>query len=384
MCKVSVIVPVYRVENYIDRCMQSLLGQTLKDIEIVCVCEKEDLSFQHLNQYAKSDSRVRVIEKKNTGVSSARNMGIKASKGKYIAFVDGDDWIERYTLKTLYNVAEKYHTDIICYGMFPTLEPPDEKLAMFGYFPKRNTLYCQNGMKALFYEHGSRPYIGNKFYKRDFLVENDIKFDETLAIGEDQLLQFEAFNKAKRICYLREKFYHYEIGRKDSAMAKCENDRSVEEKNFELLQKIIQHKEDTVGQAYDKDYLWFVLQDFSWIGDNIQNDYEANQIMHILQAVHADENLKDLPQIYVTAAKKLLQKVSSWYETKDDREDVYETVELPPKIVDEFRNSQVSDIQTPIHCFTGYRRIYEAIKFHEGRHLMARIERKIGFIQRCI
>lgn len=380
MCKVSVIVPVYRVENYIDRCMKSLLGQTLKDIEIICICENEDTSFQKLAEYAKGDRRVKLIAKKNTGVSSARNVGLEAATGKFVAFVDGDDWIERYTLKTLYHTAEKYRTDIICYGMFPTLEPPDEKLAMFGYFPKRNVMYRENCMKALFYEHGSRPYIGNKFYSRNFLDRNHIRFNENISIGEDQLLQFEAFHKAECICYLREKLYHYEIGRKDSAMAKCENDRSVEEKNFELLQNIIQYKERTTGHDYDKDYLWFVLQDFSWIGDNIQNDYEASQIMHILQAVHAEENLKNLPQIYVTAAKKLLQKVSSWYEKEYDKEDDYESVELPPKVVDEFRNSQVRNIQTPIPCFTGYRRIYEAVRFHEGRHLMARIKRKTGFI----
>ena len=105
ICKVSVIVPVYRVENYIDRCIRSLLQQTLFEIEILCICEKEDTSYKKLLTYAKKDSRLSVIEKKNTGVSAARNVGIRAAKGKYVAFVDADDLIERHALHLLYTMA---------------------------------------------------------------------------------------------------------------------------------------------------------------------------------------------------------------------------------------------------------------------------------------
>ena len=109
-----------------------------------------------------------------------------------------DDWIERYALKQLYNTAERYQAQIVAYGIWPTVEPSSDKEVSLTCTPTRNVIYRGNGIKALFYEHGSRPYIGNKFYNREFLNQYKICFDESVQIGEDQLLQFEAFGTAKK------------------------------------------------------------------------------------------------------------------------------------------------------------------------------------------
>ena len=115
-CCVSVIVPVYRVEGYLERCIRSLRKQTLTEIEILCVCEKEDPSYQKLLLYEKTDSRIRVIEKTNTGVSAARNTGMRAAQGKYIAFVDADDWLEKDYFEKLYVPAAHYKCDVVVCG----------------------------------------------------------------------------------------------------------------------------------------------------------------------------------------------------------------------------------------------------------------------------
>ena len=107
MCKVSVIVPVYNVEDYIRECLDSLINQTLTDIEIILVDDgSKDLSGTICDEYAKKDCRIKVIHKENGGQSSARNAGLKVSTGEYILFVDSDDYIVENTLETLLNEAK--------------------------------------------------------------------------------------------------------------------------------------------------------------------------------------------------------------------------------------------------------------------------------------
>lgn len=361
--KVSVIVPVFCVEQYIDRCIRSLLRQTLRDIEIVCICPQTDKSYKIIEKYIQKDKRVILIQKENTGVSAARNVGIEKASGQYIAFVDGDDWLERYALEVLYLAAQKYEAQILCYGMYPTLEPPDEKQAMFGSFTKRNVIYRTQTMKALFYEHGSRPYIGNKFYQRKFLMQENLRFNESISIGEDQLLQFEAFYKADTVCFLREKLYHYETGRKNSAMALCEASETLKGKNAELLLAVMQHKRECVGHTYDKEYLWWILQDFSWLS---QIPCMKEQTADILRELDISHNIGFLPKEYMHIAGNLL--------SAPDAEADYC---VPYKITDNYRRTQVRDIAEEIAAGNRFRRLYEWICFHELRHLCKRVQRKI-------
>ncbi|MDE7252207.1 MAG: hypothetical protein K2O32_04615, partial [Acetatifactor sp.] len=165
----------------------------------------------------------------------------------------------------LYSVAERYEAQIIAYGIWPTIEPKGDKRGMFNYSPNRNVLYHNNGMRALFYEHGSRPYIGNKFYNRKFLMDNGILFHEDIDIGEDQLLQFEAFDRAETICFIKDKLYHYDIKRNSSAMNTCEQQQTIEEKNFRLLQIIMDQKEKRHNGQYDKEYTSWILQYYGGI-----------------------------------------------------------------------------------------------------------------------
>lgn len=379
-CKVSVIVPVYRVEKYIDRCMKSLLKQTLKDIEILCICEEEDSSFQKLCDYEKADQRVRVIKKKNTGVSSARNAGIQAAKGEYVAFVDADDWIERYTLKILYTVAGRYGAQIVAYGIWPTIEPKGDKRGMFNYSPNRNVLYRGNGMKALFYEHGSRPYIGNKFYQRKFLERNGILFHEKIDIGEDQLLQFEAFDKADTICFIKDKLYHYDIKRSGSAMNTCEQQQVIEDKNFKLLQIIMDQKKQRYEKRYDKEYTLWILQHYGGLvngGGKAITDGRKTKIAAIqgyLKDLSAKKYMDDLPEEYQYICGRFLD-----YQISDGE---YEAIRMPYKAYETYMTEQADGLYEKITVAEGalekVRRIYEAVAFHEFRHLATKVLVRFG------
>ena len=114
MHKVSIIVPVYNCENYLERCMNSLINQSLEDIEIIAVNDgSTDGSLDILRKYQQLDNRIKVIDKQNTGVSDSRNRGIETSDSKYIVFVDSDDWIELNMLKDMYIKAENTQSDVV-------------------------------------------------------------------------------------------------------------------------------------------------------------------------------------------------------------------------------------------------------------------------------
>ena len=115
--KVSIIVPVYNVEKYLDRCMESLLNQTLKDIEIILVDDgSPDNCPQMCDEYAKKDSRVKVVHKANAGLGYARTSGLEVATGEYVAFVDSDDYVDLDAYQTMYNEAVRENADYVCCG----------------------------------------------------------------------------------------------------------------------------------------------------------------------------------------------------------------------------------------------------------------------------
>ena len=111
--KVSIIVPVYNTEKYIGKCLESLIAQTLKEIEIICVNDgSTDNSLKILNYYQNKDLRIKIVNQKNSGPGKSRNTGIKIAKGDFIGFVDGDDWVDKNYFEKLYNAAIKYNCEI--------------------------------------------------------------------------------------------------------------------------------------------------------------------------------------------------------------------------------------------------------------------------------
>ncbi|MFG6367360.1 MAG: glycosyltransferase [Lachnospiraceae bacterium] len=365
ICKVSVIVPVYRVEKYIDRCIGSLLRQTLPEIEIVCICEKEDSSYKKLLAYAKEDARLSVIEKKNTGVSSARNVGLRAAKGTYIAFVDADDWIERHALQLLYAIAEQNAAQITVYGIWPVAEPDSSQRGIFDCTPVRNVLYHNSGMKALFYEHGSRPYIGNKFYNREFLIQNCFLFDESIDIGEDHLLQFQVFGKAETICFIKEKLYHYDMKRSNSATNACQQQKA-EEKNFHLLEIIMQHKNENYKGMYNQEYTAWILQDYAWLVNQkevVYSQSRKNKILSVqkfFKELSAEQYISELPIEYQYLYERFMSMRFGRY------------IRIPYWEYDTYMTEQATKfcqmLQVPKGLIDRLRRVHEMIVFHEIRH----------------
>ena len=219
MAKLSVIIPIYNVEKYIPQCLDSILNQSFKDFEIICVNDgSSDNSLSVLQSYKAKDERIIIIDKKNEGSGIARNAGLSIAKGDYIYFVDGDDWVEENVFDKIIAKADELNTDILIFGGLSYYEGKGKK---GGYsadkLPKKylNKVFSAKDIKKDIFKFPSTAWT--KLYKRDFLIENNIKFQD-IKVGQDQLPFFHSMIKAERITLLPENIYCYRKNRKGSAM----------------------------------------------------------------------------------------------------------------------------------------------------------------------
>ncbi len=222
MYKLSVIIPVYNVENYLKECLDSIINQTLEDIEIICIDDgSTDNSPNILQEYQKKYKRIKIITKENGGQASARNLGIKEAQGEYIAFVDSDDFIEAEMLEKLYSKAKNNSLDIamckIATYNNQTGEIKDNvwyyMLGVFRDFEK--DIFSHKDTKEFTCNIAVTPY--NKIYKTSLLKENNIRFPEGL-IFEDEKFFFDAYLRAKRVSIVDEFLYYYRVSRKGSTV----------------------------------------------------------------------------------------------------------------------------------------------------------------------
>lgn len=216
---VSVIIPTFNVERYIKQCVDSLLTQTYKNLEVICIDDgSTDHTVSILKFLKQKDDRVILIEQPHMGVSAARNKGLDVAKGKYISFVDSDDFIQWNSYEILTNVAEENELDLIIFGGNAVGEyVPDWVLR------KLNTSYkyYEKGKagNVVFEEESARPFLWLHFIRRElFEGEKKIRFNEAMEMGEDQLCQFEYLPRAESVMVIQDKLYNYRIGRNCSLM----------------------------------------------------------------------------------------------------------------------------------------------------------------------
>jgi len=198
--KISIIIPVYNIEQYLHRCLDSIINQTLKEIEIIIVNDgSTDKSLAIIHSYQKEDPRIILINQKNLGLSAARNSGIKISTGKYLSFVDSDDFIDLNMLYALYDKAEIENSDIV---QFEYQRFNEEKGVFFKSHPK-----CDSTFENLLSGHILRA-AWNKIYKKSLFIENNITYPNNL-FHEDIPTTTQLFYKAKKIVHVSEPYYYW-------------------------------------------------------------------------------------------------------------------------------------------------------------------------------
>lgn len=197
--KVSVVVIAYNIEKYINRCLDSLINQTFKEIEIIVINDgSTDNTLNIINKYIDKDNRVILHNQENKGAIEARKSGFNISKGEYILFVDGDDWLQENTIEILHNtvINDKQIIDIVLFNFLIAYEDKSIEAQSFKIDKDSEDL-----LKKLFMDN-VKPSIWSKFIRREFIQENDIKFPNSITYAEDLALTTSLFiNKPKyKLC----------------------------------------------------------------------------------------------------------------------------------------------------------------------------------------
>lgn len=287
MPKISVIIPVYNVERYIEECLRSVCNQTLKDIEILCINDgSTDNSLEILKSFAQNDNRVIIIDQQNAGVSAARNKGLELSKGEYISFVDSDDYIKPDFLEKLYNKATETEADIVACGV-TYLEN--------GNFNAQNHLHKQTfktGKDIITtindkFSFMSSVVIWNKLYSANLIKKHNIKFVENCRF-EDNHFTFITIAIANKIALEPSTEYIYRIIN-NSFMSDIFNSKKLFDiiKIMDNLKLDIQEKIKTqeMPEIFEKIYNAYVIGIFYSWNKNISKNYIKEYQSEIIKRV---------------------------------------------------------------------------------------------------
>lgn len=238
MARISVVVPVYNVQDYLEWCLDSLRAQTLEDIEIVCVNDgSTDASPEVLARCAEADSRIRVVNKPNGGLSSARNAGIREASAPYVCFLDSDDRFTPNACQRMVETFESTGADVVTFGgnaypaeaaypwLTDTLSPRDAEYAPFS--------------PDLLFKEKSRPFAWRTACRTDFLREGELYFDETVKFGEDQVWQFAIYPRAAKTVLISDKLYDYRVAREGSLMRQVVDDLPTKMREHMCIAEVI-------------------------------------------------------------------------------------------------------------------------------------------------
>ena len=198
--KVSVVVPIFNVARYLPRCLDSLIGQTLPDLEFICVDDgSTDDSPKILQEYAHKDNRFKIITKPNQGCWAARNAGLEIATGEYVAFVDSDDYLELDAYETAYKAAHAHDVDILYFGFYRNETPI-----------KYNNQVINVEKNTDFRKLPQHEFVWNRLYKNSMLRESGVKFTD-VPIIDDFCFDYMVLPWAKKLESIENVFYHYNL-----------------------------------------------------------------------------------------------------------------------------------------------------------------------------
>ena len=243
--KLSIIVPVYNTEKYIERCISSILNQEFDNFQLIIINDgSKDNSEKIINKLIKGYDNVIYKKIKNSGVAHARNVGLSYAAGEYIGFVDSDDYIEKDMYAKMYNMAINKKSEIVCCAYNKIMKDNNKEI-----HPKNVQCFGKSLLKSKNILFNSNPYITQKIFKRELLSKNNILFDEDLRIFEDLLFSYKLFLLSNKIYYVDECLYNYS----------CENETSLTRKftekmfdAFPALERLINFYRSKYNHEFDE------------------------------------------------------------------------------------------------------------------------------------
>ena len=267
---ISIIIPMYNAENYIEKCLRSVLDQTFTDIEVIVINDgSTDGSEVMVRSIAEGDLRVHLFSQENHGLVNARKQGIKSSRGEYVLFVDADDWISENAVEELYNLALDNDADVVASGAMKAYlfegsneEIPEKSLdengRYWGCYKETNItepgLYCGEKLEELksklfcmeeTFCMALLPYLWNKLWKRELIERFVLAADERITVGEDVAIGFPAILASGSLVVTNACYYYYR--QNNASMMKTIGDEQAEYDNAERLDSYLRDKCDELG-----------------------------------------------------------------------------------------------------------------------------------------
>ena len=272
---ISIVIPVYNVEKYLSRCIESILNQTYKNWEAVFVNDGSiDNSLEILKDYQKKDERIKVIDKRNEGSGVARNTGIGQSGGGYLAFLDSDDWYEKNFLEKLYNNLKENNSDVsMCNPRMTYDDIQKNKNINIYYFDSIELNKNPEKILGIL----AMPVIWNKLYKKEIIVKNNIKFPN-YSFSEDVEFLYKVFLYVNKVSKVEEYLYNYY--QRDNSETK-----KIKEESIEQVYKVIGNIENYIKNNFiDKLGIFYQYK--------IQFIYSVSQLL--LSGINNDKRLKKI------------------------------------------------------------------------------------------
>ena len=232
MAKVSVLVPIYNVEQYLPQCLDSLCAQTLNSLEIICINDgSTDASEAILDEYAKNHTNIIVINKKNSGYGDSMNRGLEAATGEYIGIVESDDYIDENAFEKLYELAKKHDADMVKANYYYHSEDNDELHEVIHEQKLNKPMMISDDYKILLEE----PGIWSGIYRREFLLNKKIRFRTTPGASyQDTGFFFKTLCAAEKIVYTKDAFLHYRVDNANSSVKSLEKVNYVVEEYADI------------------------------------------------------------------------------------------------------------------------------------------------------
>ena len=277
MVSLSVIVPIYNTSKYLSKCLDSIVNQTLHDMEIICVNDgSTDNSLDILHKYAENDCRIKIINKENGGHVSARKAGLRIANSRYVTFVDSDDWLELSAFSHLYSIMERKKVACVMCGHYVDDGTASRKVShgfAAGIYDKdklRKVVYPRMIMNSEFFEWGINPSLWAKLYDSTLLKKIMFNENERIVIGEDAAVVFPFMLEAKNIYICQEYLYHYRQNL--TSIMKTNFDGNAERDMFEALYSYSQnafHQNNEIKEQWVNYLLFLMVQRADTLYDGI-------------------------------------------------------------------------------------------------------------------
>ena len=317
--KVSIILPVYNVAPYLRQSLDSIIAQTLSDIEIICVDDgSTDESGKILDEYKEKDARIKVIHKKNAGTGAARNDGLRIATGECIGFVDPDDWILPNMYERLYNILQDKELDIVMFTP-DVFNDQTQKHEGFLYFQDSN--FPKFLDDKIFNKDDISPFsypmcVWNKLYRKKLFDDNNIDFAEGLDF-EDHKVIFKSLFTAKRIYFIREKLYVYRHSRQGSILSDNDTRMFDHIKIYDIVENIL--KETGNWEKFHLDFLRYkvhnILYYYTMIKPQYKEEYYKKMVKSLQNTRMSEEEFetlaKDYPELKPIMGDTLVNKLKN-------------------------------------------------------------------------